>query len=227
MYWAGLFLAVFLAAGPNLATEEPKEVGLVRDARTVLLTALKTETEPPMVQQLGKARGVAIFPNMVKAGLIVGGRFGSGILLIKGETGWSDPLFVSLVSASVGGQIGFQAMDLLLFFNTPLEIEQLAGGKVSLGADAAVAAGSVGGHIEGTSSLNQERAVVACSPSRGLFAGFSLEGNTIQIDSQGNAKYYGVEGITPAQILAGQVRDKPLAGQRLLLELNQLLSARH
>jgi len=227
MNWVGMLLAVFLAAWPNQAAAEGKQVDLVRDARTVLLTALKAETEPLTVQQLGKARGIAIFPGLVKAGLIVGGRFGSGILLVRGEAGWSDPLFVSLVSASVGWQIGFQSMDLLLLFNTPLQTQQLTDGKVSLGADAGLAAGPVGGHIEGTSGLDQKKPVVAYSPTRGLFAGLSLEGNALQIDTQGNASYYAIDGITPEQILSGQVREKPLAGQRLQLELNQMLPAEH
>jgi len=224
MYWLVLlFILVIGCSTP--AGAENRQISLVRDSRSVLKAAFEAKTEPLTVEQLARTRGLAVFPGMVKAGLIVGGRFGTGILLLKGDAGWSDPLFVSLVSASVGWQIGFQTMDLVLLFNTPLEAEQLTAGGVSLGADAGLAAGTVGGHIEGSSGLAQEKPVVAYSPSQGLFAGLSLEGNALQIDPLGNASYYDTEGVTLEQILAGEVRERPLAGQRLQRELNEMLPA--
>jgi lipid-binding SYLF domain-containing protein len=94
---------------------------------------------------LSKAYGIAIIPKVIKAAWVVGGRYGKGVLLVRKETGqWSQPCFIRIAGGSVGWQIGVQSADIILVFKRRKSIDSITEGKITLGADAGVAAGPVG-----------------------------------------------------------------------------------
>src|SRR5262245_29627717 len=96
---------------------------------------------------LREAAGVAIFPNIIKAGFVVGGKHGKGVVLVRCKDGvWSNPIFVTLTGGSIGWQAGAQSTDLILVFRTGRSVERILNnrGKLTLGADVGVAAGPVG-----------------------------------------------------------------------------------
>ena len=151
---------------------------------------------------LRKCQGLAVFPGVIKAAYGLGGQYGRGIIMIKGEKGdWSHPAFVSLIGGSIGWQIGVQKADIVLVFKTRKSIENIASGKVTLGADISVAAGPVGRHAEADTDLALEAEIYSYSKSKGLFAGISLKGASIQIDRDANSAFYGRDSIAAAEIL--------------------------
>ena len=134
---------------------------------------------------LEQAEAVVIVPNTIKAGLVVGGRLGHGVAVIKDKkNGWGDIRFIELGGASVGFQAGIQSTDVVLVFKTRKGLERLLEGKakLKLGADAAVAAGPLGREAELSTDGKLKAEIFSYSRSRGLFAGVSLEGVILSPD---------------------------------------------
>src|SRR5579871_5672739 len=98
---------------------------------------------------LHNAAGVAVIPHVLKAGLIVDGRFGHGVILVHQPDGsWSSPVFISLSGGGVGGVAGIEATELVLVFKTRKSLNRVLEGKITLGADMAIAAGPLGRDAE-------------------------------------------------------------------------------
>jgi lipid-binding SYLF domain-containing protein len=153
---------------------------------------------------LADAAGIAVVPNVIKVGFIFGGRHGTGVLLLRDESGrWSNPAFISLTGGSIGWQIGAQSTDVILVFKNRKSIDGIMEGKFTIGADAAAVAGPVGRRVEGATDSLLKAEIYSYSRSRGLFAGVSLEGSALQIDDAANSAYYGRQDITGRAILTG------------------------
>lgn len=151
-----------------------------------------------------RAYAIAVIPDVVKAAFIVGGRRGSGVLVVRDKQGqFSNPVFVSLTGGSVGWQIGAQETDVVLVFTTRRGIEGLADGKITLGAGASVAAGPLGRQGEAAAGVNAE--VFSYSRNRGLFAGVALDGTALTIDNRSNGSFYSKRGVLASQIMNGEV----------------------
>jgi lipid-binding SYLF domain-containing protein len=182
--WAAL-------AGGRLAAQDP--VAHTLRASLDVLEALQAVPErgvPPVL--LADAQGVAIIPNVIKAGFVVGGRGGHGVVLTREPDGsWGRPAFVSLGGASVGLQAGVQSTDIVLVFKTRNALDRIlkGKGKLTLGADVAVAAGPVGRQAEAATDGRLRAEIYSYSRSRGLFAGVSLEGAAINYDYDANQQF--------------------------------------
>lgn len=175
---------------------------------------LPEKSVPPALMKNGYA--IAIIPAVVKVGFVIGGRYGKGVLSIRNASGsWSDPVFVSLTSGSVGWQIGAQSSDVVLVFKTRRSVDGVMNGKFTLGADAAVAAGPMGRNAGAATDEKLQAEIFSYSRSRGLFAGIALDGAAIQIEHQDNEGYYQQPDITPSAIMAGKARNVPPSVERL------------
>jgi lipid-binding SYLF domain-containing protein len=162
---------------PPLLQAGSKQVAKVKAATKVLkqIIAVPGQSIPPSL--LRNAQGVAVIPGVIKAGFIIGGRGGRGILVLrKKENCWSNPSFVTLAGGSIGCQIGAQSADVILVFKSRKGVDGIVKGKFTLGADAAVAAGPVGRQAEAATDIQLKAEIYSYSRSRGLFAGISLEG---------------------------------------------------
>ena len=153
-------------------TSGQAELQTVISARQALdeFSDLKIESIPPAL--LGSASGVAIFPNMIKGGFILGVNYGKGVLLARRPDGsWSPPLMVTMGGGSLGFQAGLQAADIVLVFATPRSLQgMLAGQKVTLGADASVALGPIGRQANAATDARMGAEIYSYARSRGLFA---------------------------------------------------------
>jgi len=178
------------------------ELQTVQNAQRVLdeFGGLQIESIPPAM--LSTAQGVAIFPNMVKGGFILGVNFGKGVLMVRRSDGtWSPPAMVTMGGGSLGFQAGVQAADIVLVFATPRSLEgMLRGDKVTLGADANVALGPIGRSANAGTDAQMGAEIYSYARSRGLFLGVSVNGASIALDPKANAMLYGRGGITPADI---------------------------
>jgi lipid-binding SYLF domain-containing protein len=149
-----------------------------------------------------KAEGIAVFPSLIKGGLIVGGQRGRGILSVRDSTtgAWSSPAFLTITGGSLGAQIGAQAVDLLLVIQNRRGLEQLVGNQFKIGADASVAAGPVGRDASASTDIQMRAQILSYSRTRGLFAGVTLNGSTIRQDRDANDRLYGM-GYRTGQIV--------------------------
>jgi len=152
---------------------------------------------------LNEAHAVAIIPNTIKVGLVVGGQLGNGVLVVRDRDGtWRAPTFISMTGASIGVQAGAQGSDIVLVFKTQKSVEGLLQGSFKIGADVSAAAGPIGRRAEAATDTQLRAEVYSYARSRGLFAGVSLDGSVIQVDREADRAYYGTvaqgEEIPPA-----------------------------
>jgi lipid-binding SYLF domain-containing protein len=140
---------------------------------------------------LDKAVCVAVFPQVIKAGFIVGGRGGRGVASCRTKTGWSAPAFFDLKGGSVGLQIGAQSTDFVLLFMNDGGFSSLLKSKFEMGGDASVAAGPVGRQAGASTDLKLDAQILSYSRSKGLFAGLELKGAVISLDESDMTAVYG------------------------------------
>jgi lipid-binding SYLF domain-containing protein len=212
-------LLVGFWASTAVAKNESKKVS---EAAQVLTEIMKIPEKgiPPAL--LRDAKAVAIIPGVIKGAFVVGGRHGTGVVLVRNEDlSWSDPLFVSITGGSVGWQVGGTSTDLILVFKELRDVESLLKGKFTLGADAAVAAGPVGRKASAATDVMFKSGILSYSRSRGLFAGVSLEGAALLVDHEANAAYYGRDAIASADVLAGKGGKKSPGTKKLQQLLTQ------
>jgi len=142
---------------------------------------------------LDKAEAVAVFPGVLKAGFVVGGRGGSGIISRRVTGGWSAPAYFKLGGASVGLQIGASKTDFVLLFMNEDALKGLLEDKLEIGGEASAAAGPVGRAASATTNLTLDAGILSYSRSKGLFAGLELKGAVINPDNNLNEALYGLK----------------------------------
>lgn len=201
-------IALFTLIGPALAADSRQDEQL--NSATIVLNELRAIPEsaiPPAL--LDRAYAIAIIPDMIKIGVGIAGRHGSGVMTVRQPDGWSPPVFIKLSGGSVGWQAGLQTSDLVLVFTNERGVQNITRGKLTLGADASIAAGPVGRHTSAATDGRFRAEVYSYSRARGLFAGVSVEGASLRIDDKANAAYYVAPAITADAIIAGQVDRVP------------------
>jgi lipid-binding SYLF domain-containing protein len=185
------------------------------------ITQIPEKSIPPAL--LRSAKGLALIPGLIKAGFVVGGSYGKGVLLVHNASGgWSPPVFIRLAAGSLGWQIGAESTDVVLVFKTQRSVQGLVHGTFTLGADAAVAAGPVGRTGEAATDAELKAEILSYSRSRGLFAGISLQGSKISVDYDADEAFYG-KGVRTADILAGKVA-VPASAEKLLQTVSEEVS---
>ena len=217
-----LLCAILVAAVVvNVAWGSAREEGRLLTATEVLedVHAMPDVRLPDTL--LAHAYGIAVIPDVTKVAFIFGGRHGNGVLVVRDTlTGpWSNPCFVSLTGGSWGLQAGAQSSDIILVFTTKRGIEGIAGGKITLGADASVATGPVGRQGSAGTDITFDAEIYTYARTRGLFGGIALDGSVISIDRSANASLYHKSGITATEIFAGQAPAPPATAQRFLERL--------
>jgi lipid-binding SYLF domain-containing protein len=215
-------LATLLAvAAPPALAAASREEGRLESAKTVLaeMQRMPDQRVPDWLVQ--RAQGIAIIPQVIKVGLGVGGRGGRGVLVVRRADGsWSDPSFITLAGGSIGWQAGVQAADIVLVFTTRRSIEGITGGKLTLGVDAAVAAGPVGRSASAATDISASE-IYSYSRAEGLFGGIAIDGTVIAIDPRANARFYGRSGILASEIFAGAV-SAPASAEALRESIRRL-----
>jgi lipid-binding SYLF domain-containing protein len=218
----GALLLVLPAA--SLSAQE-REAIRVDEARVVFqeITAIPEKSIPEFLLQ--DAQAIAIIPRVLKVGIVVGGEYGQGVLVLRSEKGsWGNPLFVTLQGGSIGWQVGAQSSDVVLVFKTPQSVEDILRGKFTIGVDVAAAAGPVGRRAKASTDMELKAEIFSYSRSKGFFAGLSLDGAILQVDDEANAAYYGKEYVSPREIRDGGVR-APASGRELRKVLEEYIGS--
>ncbi len=189
-----LVLAAILSLGMfpahTSAADTPTET--VRESRQVLGELISISGKEIPQRLLAEAQGIAIVPNVIKIGLVAGGRRGHGVVMVRDADGqWTLPQFITLTGGSVGWQAGIQGTDVVLVFTTRKGVEGLLKGKFTVGVDAAATAGPVGRNAAAATDTKLKAEIFSYSRSRGLFLGASFDGSLLEIDQNAAAAFYG------------------------------------
>ncbi len=204
-----LALAVLLAAGGAVAGD--REDVRAGDAVRVVkqFQAIPEASIPDRL--LDEAKAIVVVPDTIKAGFMLGGRRGLGMMAVKSPDGtWSNPVFVKLAGASFGLQAGVQSADVILVFRSERGLDNIVNGKFTLGADSGVAAGPVGRNAAAATDGQLKAEIWSWSRARGLFAGVALDGAVLSIDNGANRTAYGA-GVTPRMVFEGRAPQAPSA----------------
>ena len=169
------------------------EVKRVIAATTVLNEIMRAGDKAIPESILEKAEAIAIFPGVKKAGFVVGGQWGRGLISVRDADTrqWSSPAFLTMTGGSVGAQIGGTEVDVVLVIMNRSGVEHLLSNQVKLGAELSAAAGPVGRAGEASTDLQMQAQILSYSRSRGLFAGIAVNGSVIKEDVDANTRFYG------------------------------------
>lgn len=222
---APLLLSALVAAAPA-AAQSREQKNIENSLRVITqLQAMPDLQVPDWLLQ--RAEGIAILPEVVKAGVMFGGRGGTGVMLVRQPDGrWSNPLFIGIGAGSFGFQFGVQATDMVFVFTTRRSVEGVADGKLTLGADAAAAAGPVGRSATAATSVTLDAEVYSYSRSQGLFAGVSLEGTYLFVRNSANERFYGRKGILGSDVLAPGAPMAPEPAPALIAEIARITAVK-
>jgi len=140
---------------------------------------------------LDTAEAIAVFPGVIKAAFLVGGRGGQGVISRRVKGGWSAPAFFNLGGGSFGPQIGAQRTDYVLLIMNPSGLDGLLKDKFELGGEASIAAGPVGREAAASTNPRMDAGILSYSRSKGAFIGAALKGAVISPDNDLNEAIYG------------------------------------
>ena len=184
-----LFLITIIGSVSALQAQS-REEDKIKAAITVLDDFSSMQESIP-AQLLDISKGIIIVPKLINAGLMIGGKHGKGVAMVKNSKGeWSDPVFVTITGGSIGAQIGVQAVDLVLIFKNSKTLTEIGKGSFTLGGDLSVAAGPMGRSSSASTDYKLEAEVYSYSRSKGLFAGVTINGAALEVDAKANNAFY-------------------------------------
>jgi lipid-binding SYLF domain-containing protein len=188
-------MSIFISANANAQEKEQKRV----EASTTTLSDFGKMKESIPRELIAVTEGVIVVPKLINAGFVIAGKRGRGIAMVKKADGsWSNPVFVTITGGSVGPQIGVQSVEMVLIFKHSNSLKEINKSSFTLGGDVSVAAGPVGRSSTANTDYKLDAEVYSYSRSKGLFAGISLNGASLAIDSEANKAFYGKELSTIA-----------------------------
>ena len=186
-----LFLLVLMTSSAQVIYAQNKQQEKIDASAKVLADFSKMKENIPEAL-LKVTEGIIIVPKLINAGFVVAGKRGKGIAMVKLPDGtWSNPVFITITGGSIGFQAGIQSIDLVLIFKHAKTLEKIGKGSFTLGGDVSVTVGPEGRNSSASTDYKMEAEVYSYSRSKGLFAGISISGSAIDVDSKYNHEFYG------------------------------------
>jgi SH3 domain-containing YSC84-like protein 1 len=195
------------ALGFTAAAHAQSEQQKLVNAADVTLSNFMRDPEMKWLQQnIHRAKGVLISPEIVKAGFIIGGSGGRGVLVAReGGTGkWVGPAFYTLATASIGFQAGVAASEMVTLVMTDKGMNSLLSSSFKFGADASVAAGPVGAGAKSDVVAD----LIAFSRSKGVYGGLNLDGTVVSTNDDWNSAFFGKKVLPPDILVRANVTNK-------------------
>jgi len=214
-------IAMVFASGVALHAElSTKEGKRIEEAATVL-GEIQAAPDKHIPQELwDRAKCVIVVPSVKKAAFVIGGEYGKGLMSCRKGGVWTSPVFMEIGKGSWGLQIGAQSIDLVLLVMNDRGMEKLLQDKVSLGAEASVAAGPVGRDARAATDAQMNAEILSYSRTQGLFAGLNLSGGVLRPDHDDNRDLYGQDVSARDVLVAGTVAS-PAVAQTFINALNR------
>ena len=198
--------AVLVAAAVTLSAAVSDTLKSRIDESATVLNEIHAAPDKDIPQELwDRATCVIVIPSVKKAAFIFGGEYGKGLMSCRKAGVWSAPVFMQLQKGSWGLQIGAQSIDLVLLVMNEGGVEKLLQDKVTLGAEASVAAGPVGRDARASTDIQLKSEILSYSRTQGLFAGVDISGGVVQRDKDDNVDMYG-PSVSSREVLSGSVR---------------------
>jgi len=185
------------------AADKAEAQALVDKAKATLTDIISDSNFSWLPGYLSDARGVLIFPQVLKGGFFLGGSGGTGVLLVRDARAgsWSDPAFYTVGSVTFGLQIGAEAAEVVMVAMSQKAIDTLLSSSAKLGGDVSISIGPIGGGAKGSVAVPAVTAdFVSFARSKGLYAGLNLEGSVLAVRDSLNEAYYG-KMVAPRDIL--------------------------
>ncbi|MGO9379743.1 MAG: lipid-binding SYLF domain-containing protein [Dissulfurispiraceae bacterium] len=192
------FVVCMTMAMPAMATDQADAQGLVDKARITFGEFVSDKQYSWFQEHLKYAKGLLIYPQVLKGGFIVGGSGGTGVLVVRAENTneWSQPAFYTIGSVTLGLQIGGEASQIIVMAMSQKAIDSLLSSSFKLGGDISVALGPIGAGAKENITAD----FISFAKSKGLYAGVNLEGAVVEVRDSLNNAYYG-KRLTPVDIL--------------------------
>jgi lipid-binding SYLF domain-containing protein len=199
--------AALLAGWATMAWSEDRdqEARRVQAAADVLTDIMGAPDKGIPQELMESAKCVGVVPSLKKGGFVFGAEYGKGVASCRNAAGWSAPAPFTVAGGSWGLQIGGEAVDLVMIITNDKGMQNLLSSKFKLGADASVAAGPVGRHVEGETDWKLKAEVLTYSRARGIFAGLTVNGAVIEQDKDATRAFYGKD-VAFRSILTGELR---------------------
>jgi len=189
-----------------LTADRSDEVKRLGRATEVFQEIMKTPDKGIPGDLLDKAECVGIVPGLKKGGLGLCGKYGKGVVMCrKHDRSWTAPSFISIEGGSIGLQIGFEQIDVVMLIMNRNGVDKLIGDKFTIGADASAAAGPVGRQTAAQTNIRLDAEILTYSRAKGLFAGISLDGATLRQDKDNIRDFYGRDVDARKILLDGTV----------------------
>ena len=199
---------------PAWSADKNKDEETIRNATTVLQSMVGSKEVP--ASTVAKADCIIILPSVKKFAVGIGGTGGRGPMTCREGANFTGkfgpPAMYTIGGASAGFQIGGTAKDFLILVMAPAAANKVLDGKVKVGSDATAAAGS------GASASTSTADMLTYARTSGLFAGVSLDGASLDPDSDANTRLYG-KSVSAREVVEGKVK-ATAAGEQLVNVLN-------
>jgi lipid-binding SYLF domain-containing protein len=211
---AAMVLAQLIAfRAPVLASEATEAREIVDKAGTTFNSFMADKNYTWFHENVKKAKGLLIFPRVIRAGFFWGGSGGNGVFVARDEgTGeWSQPVFYTVGTVSFGLQIGAEEAEVVMLAMSRKAIDSLYASSFKFGGDIAVAAGPRGVGAEKVLTSD----FISFAKAKGLYAGLNFEGSGIQVRDDLNKAYYG-SNVRPLDVVVKKEVSNPASA--VLLE---------
>jgi lipid-binding SYLF domain-containing protein len=170
------------------------------DAAKVFTEIMNVRDKAIPQELLDKAEAIAVFPGVIKAAFIIGGRGGQGVISRRTRNGWTAPAFFNLTGGSFGAQIGAQKNDYIFLVMNEQGVKGLLEDKFEIGGEVGVVAGPVGREAAASTNVTLDAGILSYSRSKGAFIGAALKGVVISPDNDLNEAVYGKKAM---EVLTG------------------------
>jgi lipid-binding SYLF domain-containing protein len=206
MFWLGgcsQHHVATTASGKTVYGEQAQIIERLRNAGEDLKQLMNAPDSAIPQDVLASAKCVAVVPDMVKGGFVIGANHGRGVATCRTGSGWSQPAFFAITGGTWGAQIGLESVDLVMIFLGDAGMQQLLQSQFKLGAEAGVAAGPLGREAQASTDWKMKNKILVYSRTKGLFAGIDLSGAAVKPDDDSTRAFY-EKPVAPAEVLTGK-----------------------
>jgi SH3 domain-containing YSC84-like protein 1 len=201
----------------DVSTSQRKRI----EEAAAVLKEIHSAPDKDIPQELwAKASCVIVVPGLKKAAFVLGGEYGKGLMSCRRNGGWSAPIFMQVGKGSWGFQIGAQSIDLVLLVMNERGTQKMLRNKVTLGAEASVAAGPVGRDARAATDAQMKAEILSYSRAQGLFAGINISGGVVKSVEEDNEDLYG-PGVAPRDVVLGTSIAAPASTEPFMAALNR------
>jgi lipid-binding SYLF domain-containing protein len=223
MSMRGVIGAVIVAvAGTTIQAADlsTREANRIQEAATVLKEIHEVPDSDVPEDLWQRAECVIVVPGLKKAAFVIGGEYGKGLMSCRHDGVWGAPIFMQVGKGSWGLQIGAQSIDLVLLVMNKSGMEKMLRNKVTLGAEASIAAGPVGRDARAATDAQMKAEILSYSRTQGLFAGINLSGGVVKADEDDNRDLYG-PSVTPRDLVMDSATKAPAVTNAFMAALRR------